>query len=102
MQIEINSLAEAIKHKRCLLGLTQRKLASTLEVDYTYISKLENGRTIPSVELIERLEIVLQFEKGDLVQMCGFVSSELMELVEKVVKRKGELALKEKLLEILG
>ncbi len=67
MEIKINSLGEAIKHKRCLLGLTQRKLASKAGVDYTYLSKLENNRAIPSLEMLDRLEVILQFHKGELV-----------------------------------
>lgn len=35
--------------------MTQAELAEALEVDYTYISKIENGKTTPTFEFMERL-----------------------------------------------
>ena len=102
MQIEINNLGEAITHKRCLINLTQAKLAKAVKVDNTYISKLENNHALPSLDLLERLEILLHFKKGELVELCGFPSQELMDILGEAIKLKGELAVKEKILEILN
>lgn len=102
MEIKINSLGEAITHKRCLLNLTQSKLAKAVKVDNTYISKIENNHTLPSLDLLERLEIVLHFQKGDLVELCGFPSQELMDILGEAIKIKGELAVREKIREFLN
>ena len=102
MEIKINSLSEAIKFKRCLLGLSQRQLSYKVGVDYTYISKLENNRAVPSLEMLESLEVILHFQKGELVQLCGFASVELMELIEEAIKVKGEQLLIEHIKELLN
>lgn len=36
-------------------GLTLRKLSEIVGVDFTYLSKIENGHEVPSVGLIERM-----------------------------------------------
>ena len=92
MEIKINSLAEAIKFKRCLMGLSQRQLANRLGVDYTYLSKLENDKRIPSIKLLKSLETVLEFEEGELIAVCGIASIELQELIEEAVRVKGDEA----------
>ncbi len=44
-----------VREARKKLGLTQRQLADRLGVDYTYISKIENGRNAPSKPVLRRL-----------------------------------------------
>ncbi|MEG3981837.1 helix-turn-helix transcriptional regulator [Microcoleus sp. T3B2] len=102
MEIQINSLGEAIRHKRCLLNLTQAKLAKAVKVDNTYISKLENNHTLPSWDLLDRLEVVLHFQKGDLAELCGFPSQELIDILGEAIKLKEELAVKEKIRKFLN
>lgn len=48
-----------VKEARNRLGLTQRALAERLEVDHTYLSKIENGHIPPSRALLMRLSRVL-------------------------------------------
>ncbi|MCU0547269.1 MAG: helix-turn-helix transcriptional regulator [Oscillatoriaceae cyanobacterium Prado104] len=93
MEIKINTLGEAVKFKRCLAGMTQRKLASLLGVDYTYISKIENDRVIPSIETIEKIEEILDFQPGELPSLAGFVSEEVMFLIKEILTQKGETTL---------
>jgi transcriptional regulator with XRE-family HTH domain len=41
------SFAEILREKRRLAGISQRRLADSVGVDFSYISKLENGRLPP-------------------------------------------------------
>ena len=53
LQLDLPRFVRAI---RAAYGqMTQAELAEALEVDYTYISKIENGKTTPTFELMERL-----------------------------------------------
>ena len=47
---------------RSAKGLTQFELAERTGIDFTYISRLENGRVVPSLALIERLAKGLELE----------------------------------------
>jgi len=54
-----------IRSQRCL---SQRQLAAKMEVPRTYISKVENGRALPTLASLERLAAALSVRLGDLVQ----------------------------------
>ena len=54
-----------IRSQRCL---SQRQLAARMEVPRTYISKVENGRALPTLASLERLAVALSVHLGDLVQ----------------------------------
>ena len=44
-----------IRRAREKMGLSQRRLAERLGVNYTYISKIENGHTSPSKPVLRKL-----------------------------------------------
>jgi transcriptional regulator with XRE-family HTH domain len=48
--------------------LSQRQLAARMEVPRTYISKIENGKAIPTLGSLERLACALDVEVGQLVR----------------------------------
>jgi HTH-type transcriptional regulator, competence development regulator len=58
--------------------LTQQQLADAVGVDFTYISKVENGRVDPPSETtIRKIAGVLDVEAEELLAMAGKVSPEL-------------------------
>lgn len=69
--------ADCIRSKRKSLGLTQRQLASMIEFDVTYLSKLENGRNDypPSEEMIRRLAEYLNLNYNELLLSSGRIES---------------------------
>ncbi len=48
--------------------LSQRQLATRMEVPRTYISKIENGKAIPTLSSLERLACALDVDVGQLVR----------------------------------
>jgi transcriptional regulator with XRE-family HTH domain len=48
--------------------LSQRQLASRMQVPRTYISKIENGKAVPTLGSLERLADALQVELSQLVR----------------------------------
>jgi len=64
-----NQIGELIKGYRRKRGWSQARLARTVYVSPGYISKLENGEVLPSIELCERIAEVLGIEKNSLLHL---------------------------------
>ena len=56
--------AENLKRIRKSRKLTQEQLAEIVGVDFRYISFIENARSFPSCELIEKLSEALKDRKS--------------------------------------
>ena len=59
--------AELFRAVRRDRGLTQRQLAALLEVDFSFISKVENGHLRPGKPVLQRLAAFLADEEEPLV-----------------------------------
>jgi transcriptional regulator with XRE-family HTH domain len=55
-------LARRLCQLRTARGLTQLELGERVGLAFTYISRLENGRVVPSIALLERLARGLEIE----------------------------------------
>lgn len=72
------TFGQRIKRKRRELSLTQRQVADALEIDFTYLSKLENDRGEPPGErTVRRIAIVLKEDEEDLMALAGKVPEQL-------------------------
>lgn len=61
--VKINSVISMnIKYFRKLKGLTQEKLAEKVEVSSVYISYLERGLKVPSLDLLAKIADVLEVD----------------------------------------
>jgi len=80
-----SGFAAEIKNLRKLRGISQRELATTLGINFTYLSKLENGRAEPpSEETVRKLGSSLAPTQSDadalaerLLALAGKVPPEL-------------------------
>ncbi len=61
-------MAQAVRGIRHARGLSQRQLATRMEVPRTYISKIENGKAMPTLSSLERLASALEASIGDLLR----------------------------------
>ena len=68
---------ERVKNLRMKERITQRQLAEILDVNFTYVSKIENDRleAPPSEKLIRRLALVLRTDPDALVELAGKIDS---------------------------
>ncbi len=72
------TFGQRIQRLRRELGLTQRYVASKLGLDFTYLSKLENGRGEPPGEdTVRKLAKILDTDEEALLALAGKVPSEL-------------------------
>jgi transcriptional regulator with XRE-family HTH domain len=61
-------VAGQVKEIRCARHLSQRQLAGRMQVPRTYISKIENGKAIPTLSSLDRLAEALGVEVRVLVR----------------------------------
>ena len=61
-------VAAQVKDIRKARHLSQRQLASRMQVPRTYISKIENGKAIPTLGSLERLALALDVDICQLVR----------------------------------
>lgn len=61
-------LIDTIKHRRKDKNLTQNELADLAKINRSMVGRIENGMYIPSIDQLERLGEILEFELTDLFQ----------------------------------
>ena len=61
-------VAAQVREIRKARHLSQRQLAGRMQVPRTYISKIENGKAIPTLGSLERLALALEVEVSQLVR----------------------------------
>lgn len=77
------SFASYVQRIRRARGLTQRKVATDLGIDFTYLSKVENGRgDPPGDETIKNLAGLLGLDPETLLALAGKVPSELRQMAQ--------------------
>lgn len=64
--------------------MSQRDLAEKVGVDFTYVSKIENGKTPPpSRKVVLRFAEVLQADRDELLTLAGEIPSDIIEILKK-------------------
>lgn len=61
-------VATAVRDLRLVRNLSQRQLATRMNVPRTYISKIENGKAMPTLSSLERLAKALQVDISALLR----------------------------------
>jgi transcriptional regulator with XRE-family HTH domain len=76
------SLGSKIKESRKKMGLTQRELAEAVGIDFTYLSKIENGNIpySPSVATLKRLAEKLEIGELELLQLAGKLPGDVQKI----------------------
>ncbi|MDF0553410.1 helix-turn-helix transcriptional regulator [Kamptonema sp. UHCC 0994] len=83
------NFGKLIRQARQGKGYSQRDLAKLVEVDYTYLSKLENDRADypPREEVIQSLAHHLDLDVKDLRDRAGRITPEDAKVVQELVKK---------------
>lgn len=64
------------KHKYSI-----KKLAPELNINYSYLSKLENGHTSPSEDFIERVASLFNYDKEELMISAGKIPEDVLMII---------------------
>lgn len=82
------SFGKSIRTARRNKGYSQRDLAALVEVDYTYLSKLENDRADypPKEDVIRALAYHLGLDAEELSYLAGRITAEDAKVVQELAK----------------
>jgi transcriptional regulator with XRE-family HTH domain len=81
------TFGQRIKRLRLESGMTQREVAAKLKIDYTYLSKLENGRgEAPGEATIRGLAELLKADPEELLALAGKLPGTLRERAQDDVQ----------------
>lgn len=70
-----------------LRGLRKREryslksLANKINVDYTYLSKLENGHSAPSEKFIETIAALFDYDKEELMVRARKIPDDILKII---------------------
>lgn len=77
------TFGERIKEQRKALGISQRELAESAGIDFTYLSKIENNRMEPPSEgAIRRLSEALRADADELLILADRFPSDLADALK--------------------
>ncbi len=66
------SFGHRVRELRKARGMSQKELAAKADIDFTYLSKIENARRLPPRErVIKALAQALQIDEGELMNLAG-------------------------------
>jgi len=72
-----------LRELRKRAGLTLRELAEKVNVNFTYLSKIENSALPPpSEKVIRHLAEVLNYDKDELLALAGIIPSDIAEILK--------------------
>ncbi len=74
----MSTLGGAIRTRRAELEVGIKTLAAELEIDYSYLSKIENEHIKPSKDLILRLAGALQADADEWSVLAGYLPSDIV------------------------
>lgn len=96
MEVKFGSRVRELRLEK---GMTLRALAEATDVNFTYLSKIENGREgyLPGTETIRRLARALSIDAVELLQLANKLPPELATLAGSIKARRffhraGEIA----------
>ncbi len=80
---EAKKFGAKLKELRIQAGLTQRELAEKVNVDFTYLSKIENGvLPPPSEKVVLQLAEALSTDKDELMTLAGKIPADIAEILK--------------------
>lgn len=90
-----SNLGDRLRSLRQARGLTTQQLADKVAVSQSYISRFENNRAVPDIELLEK---ILQALDSDLSSFFSLdedeVSPDLIQLIETIKSLTPEARIK--------
>jgi len=81
--MEARKFGARLRELRIQAGFTQRELADNVNIDFTYLSKIENGvLPPPSEKVILRLAEVLNADKDEFITLAGRIPADIAQILK--------------------
>ena len=88
--MENQEFGRKLRELRVKAHLTQRQLADKVQVDFTYLSKIENGAVPPPREKVMlRLAEVLNTDVDELIALAGRIPADITQILKNRETRSG-------------
>lgn len=84
------NFTHALKLSRKKIGITQKELASRCEISHEYMCKIENGRQIPNIPMIQRIAKELNIP-ASLLTLLAVSENEVKEEKRELFKKVQQL-----------
>jgi len=79
---ESTNFADRLREIRKKKSISIKQLAKLLDVNYTYLSKIENNKTTPSEAFIEKIAIVFDYDAEELKIMAGKIPEDILAIIK--------------------
>src|SRR5690625_131470 len=90
----ISNFGEKLRALRKARGLTTQELADKVAISQSYISRFENNRAVPDIELLERILLALKSDLKTFFSTDDDVSADLLQLFETIKSLTPEARIK--------
>ena len=88
--VSSNSFGFLLRKLRLKKGLSIKKLSSDLNINYTYISKLENNKSIPSEDFIKKVSDTFGYDQEELMLRAGKIPDDILSILRENPKAAVE------------
>ena len=89
------SFGSFLRKLRLDKGVSIKKLSSELNVNYSYLSKIENGHSLPSDEFIKRIAALFGCDNEELLIRAGKIPDDIIKIISDNPKMAIEFLRKE-------
>jgi transcriptional regulator with XRE-family HTH domain len=80
---KVKSFGDTVRHLREKKGYSIKNLAGPLDVNYTYLSKIENNKSIPSEEFIEKIAHIFNCDPEELKARAGKIPEDIKKILRE-------------------
>ena len=77
------TLGSKLRTLRLSRGISIKKLAPELSLNYTYLSKLENDKVIPSEAVIERISRYYGYDRDELMLLADRIPDDIRQILRE-------------------
>lgn len=80
---------------RQMKGYSLKSLADKMSVNYTYLSKLENGHSTPSERFLEKIAALFDYDEEELLVRAGKIPDDILRIISDNPKKAIQFLRKE-------
>ena len=89
---DFGSFLRGLRHEN---GYSLKNLANKMKVNYTYLSKLENGHSSPSEKFIEKVAAIFEYDQEELLVRAGKIPDDILSIISDNPKEAIQFLRKE-------
>lgn len=84
------SLGETVRGLRKKKGVSLKRMAPEIEVEYTYLSKIENEYVLPSADVLSRIARYLDYDQDELMILADRIPADIKDILRNNPKEALE------------